>query len=302
MPADVPPKGSKKDRSAEAAAADWLFQTDSPEKPAQEPPDDLSQFDPNDVFELAESFGVDPKTLPSPPDAKRAAASGPSAQASAAAPAAQAEQAPSDLVEEVWSRAAEWGPTLTVVGACLTVTFLVFYTFWGMAQYGFAFLLVLAGGLVALVLSYPILITLERPVRITPEHAVKDYYGALSHHLPHFRRMWLLLSTAGRFSTAFGSYTAFRAYWLDRLRRLRDGRAGPLTPLAFEILDFTSEKSGGKTRVEAEFKVRISVRGNSSTGPIDTIPMKVFLVRGPDKMWYLENGMLPRQEVPGRGE
>ena len=75
--------------------------------------------------------------------------------------------------------------------------------------------------MVAVVLSYPILITLERPVRITPEQALRDYYGALSHQLPHFRRMWLLLSTAGRISTAYGSFEGFKAYWKDRLATMR---------------------------------------------------------------------------------
>ena len=27
---------------------------------------------------------------------------------------------------------------------------------------------------------------------MTPEQAVKDYFAALSHHVPHYRRMWLL--------------------------------------------------------------------------------------------------------------
>ena len=77
--------------------------------------------------------------------------------------------------------------------------------------------------MVAVVLSYPILITLERPVRITPEQALRDYYGALSHHLPHFRRMWLLLEHGGRISTAYGSFEGFKAYWKDRLANMRRG-------------------------------------------------------------------------------
>jgi hypothetical protein len=298
MPADLPRRGSKKDRATEAAAADWLLDVDSPAGASKPPSDDLSQFDPNDVFELAESFGVDPRTLPLPPEVLQAMP-GRSAPATATlAPGDQAGAGQSASVEEVWSRSAEWGPTLLLVGAWMTFTLVGFYIAWSLELYGTGLLALLAGGLIALVLSYPIMITLERPVRITPEQAVHDYYAALSHHLPHFRRMWLLLSTAGRVSAAFGSYEGFKAYWVDRLRRLRSGSAGVLTPLVFEILDFTAEKSAGKARIEAEFKVSVSVRGKRRAGALVTIPMKCALVRGPDKMWYLENGMLPDPDSP----
>ena len=112
---------------------------------------------------------------------------------------------PSAMVEETWSRWAEWGPTAFFIACWLGVVLFVVYLLFGMEAYGLAFLTLFGGGIIAIGLSYPILITLERPVRITPEQAVRDYYGALSHHVPHFRRMWLLLSTAGRTSTAYGS-------------------------------------------------------------------------------------------------
>ena len=149
---------------------------------------------------------------------------------------------PSALVEEVWSRTAEWGPNLVVVVGWLLLVLTVVYFSLGLEWYGFAFLMLLLGGLAAVVLSYPIFITLERPVRITPEQAVRDFYGALSHHVPHLRRMWLLLSTAGRTSTAFGSLDGFKAYWKDRLASLRAGHAGAMTPLVFEVADFKAEQ------------------------------------------------------------
>jgi hypothetical protein len=145
-------------------------------------------------------------------------------------------------------------------------------------------------------LSYPILITLERPVRVTPEQAVRDYFSALSHHVPHFRRMWLLLSTAGRVSTAYGSFEGFKGYWKDRLSQLRQGRASALTPLVFEVVNFKAEKSAGRVRIDASFSVNISVRGQRPAGAIHAIPVSISLVRGPDNMWYLENGTLPRGE------
>ena len=95
---------------------------------------------------------------------------------------------------------------------------LAFYFLWSVENLAPAFLTLVVGAVGAITLSYPILITLERPVRVTPEQALRDYYAALSHHLPHFRRMWLLLSTAGRISNAYGSFEGFKAYWTDRLR------------------------------------------------------------------------------------
>ena len=204
---------------------------------------------------------------------------------------------PSDLVEQTWSRWAEWGPNLIAVGAWGTVLLLLVYFVFGQEFYTLALLLLLIGSVVAVVLSYPMLITLERPVRVTPEQALRDYYGALSHHVPHLRRMWLLLSTAGRVSASFGSFEGFKGYWRDELVRLRAGHAGPLTPLVFEVVNFKSEKSAGKSRIDASYTVNVSVRGRRSAGPIHAIPASVSLVRGPDNMWYLENGMMPRGQA-----
>ena len=177
--------------------------------------------------------------------------------------------------------------------------FLVYFVF-GQEHYLLAFVLLVVGVAVAGVLSYPMLITLERPVRITPEQAVRDYYSALSHHVPHLRRMWLLLSTAGRVSTAFGSFEGFKGYWKEQLVRLREGHAGALTPLVFEVVNFKSEKSAGKARIDATFSLNISVRGKRAAGAIHNIPMSISLVRGPDKMWYLEDGTLPRGQATAK--
>jgi hypothetical protein len=110
--------------------------------------------------------------------------------------------------------------------------------------------------------------------------------------------MWLLLSSAGRISTAYGSFEGFKAYWKNRLLQVREGHAGPLTPLVFEVVDFRADKSAGKIRIDADFTVKIWVRGQRKAGAIQAIPLKIALVRGPDKMWYLDNGTLERD---GRG-
>ncbi len=159
---------------------------------------------------------------------------------------------------------------------------------------GLFFLLLMLGGAGAAVLSYPILITLERPVRMTPEQAVRDFYGALSHHRPHYRRMWLLLSTAGRTTASYGSFDGFKAYWADRIRTIKGSHAGVMTPLAFEVVEYRGEKSAGHTRVDAKFTLKVAIRGRRQDGPIASIPAVVSVVRGPDNMWYLDSGTLPK--------
>ncbi len=286
MAENAPKRPAKRDVESEMAAAEWLFEDDAGKKSRQQDHHSAAGADPDDVFALADPSSVE---LPASLSSRAAAgASGPAGLVDE-----QSNLDPANLVDEIWSRAGEWGGTLIVIGAWLTVVFLVFFFCWEQELFGMAFLALLIGGLVATIMSYPLVITLERPVRITPEQAVRDYYGALSHHIPHFRRMWLLLSKAGRISTAYGSYEGFKTYWSDRLRRLREGHAGSLTPLVFEVEDFKADKSSGKVRIDAEFRLKVSVRGQRTSGPIHGFPLKIALVRGPDKMWYLESGTLP---------
>ncbi|HKI16972.1 MAG TPA: hypothetical protein VKA15_03790 [Isosphaeraceae bacterium] len=285
MAENTPKKAPRRDVEPEVTAADWLFQ-ESDKKSKSQSHRPTVAADPEDVFALADPSSVEIPTSLSPGVA-------PKVRAPAGIVDDQSKLDPAALVEEVWSRPGEWGGTLIVMGAWLTVVFLGFFFCWFQDLYGTAFLVLLAGGLVATILSYPLVITLERPVRITPEQAVRDYYGALAHHIPHYRRMWLLLSKAGRISTAYGSFEGFKSYWSDRLRRLREGHAGSLTPLVFEVEDFTADKSAGKVRIDAEFRLKVSVRGKRKAGSILSFPMKIALVRGPDKMWYLETGTMP---------
>jgi hypothetical protein len=302
MAKDDPREEKLRDSNPEIAAADWLFQDDSAVKSAKQPtePAGAAGSGSGEIFALADApSSVDiPVQRPVPPVPKEA-----STRESPASRTSKGDRAPdqpmlepSALVEEVWSRKAEWGPTLILVGGWLLILFTVVYFALGMDLWGIAFLTLLMGGAAAILMSYPILITLERPVRITPEQAVRDYYGALSHHIPHYRRMWLLLSTAGRISTAYGSLEGFKAYWKDRLATLRAGHASGITPLVFEIADFKADKSAGKIKIDAEYTLKIWVRGQRKAGVIHSIPFKIALVRGPDKMWYLEDGTLGREK------
>jgi hypothetical protein len=197
-------------------------------------------------------------------------------------------------VDEVWTR---WGESGGDFVKIFLVILPVLY-FFGHAvlsgEVGLALLILVAGGLLLMWLAYPVLITLERPVRITPEQALKDYFEALSHHRPHFRRMWMLLSNEGRSGARFGSFEGFKAYWQERLAMTRHGRVSSWTPVQFEIQDFRAGKSAGETEIDATYQVAVFLRGKRADGPIEVVKVRSTLVRGPDRMWYLDDGTLPK--------
>lgn len=195
-------------------------------------------------------------------------------------------------VDEVWSRWAEWGPDIirlvAVAGVLLVLLYLTLTSF----MFKTAFLILVGGGIALLLLGYPLFITMERPIRITPEQAAKDYYAALSHSVPHIRRMWLLLSLNGRSSRFFHSFNEFNIYWNKKLDSLKPAKGGRFNSLLFSVQDFKSEKSAGLTHLEAKFTLQVQER-DQPTSPGRTFPVTVRLVKGPDKMWYLEDGTMP---------
>jgi hypothetical protein len=199
-------------------------------------------------------------------------------------------------VDPVWTRAAEWSPDLVRVGAAGLGTLFLAWLFSG--SFFFFSLMLVLGGAATVLLSYPILITLERPVRITPEQAVNDFYAAASHHFPNYRRMWLLLSTMGRDSGRFGGFEGFRDHWKGRIERWRQSKgAGKYAPLKFEVDGFRADKSTGKETSKADYTVNIFLRDREGEGPIESIKMVHGLVKGPDRMWYLNRGTLdPRSK------
>jgi len=148
--------------------------------------------------------------------------------------------------------------------------------------------------LAMIALSYPIVITLERPIRMTPEQAVKDYYAALSHHYPAYRRMWLLLSDKGQEAREFGSFDTFRRAMIRRLNELRGTRVKSSTPLTFTVQDFRSEKSGGLKIIDGSYTLSVSARGESGE-PLASFDIKTSFVRGSDSMWYLNSGVIPSE-------
>ena len=289
--AKQPPSPDDAD-APEIADASALFRDPpAPQTPPKAPrpgaADDLGQYEVEDGDEPPRAA----PTSPFYPDEPRAA-SAPKDRPRASA-ASRSRLEPSEAVEQVWTRGAEWGGTLALLIVAAVGLLVLLYATLSIEMYGLAFLLLLGGGLVLAFLSYPILITLERPVRITPEQAVNDYAAALSHHFPHYRRMWLLLSRDGRVSGEFASFEGFRSYWKKRLAALKAGRTSGLTPLKFQVTKFRSEKSAGKTAIDASWTVQVFVRGRTQEGPIEEFRVSSSLVKGPDRMWYLDKGTLP---------
>jgi hypothetical protein len=276
----TPNRESRKD--PEIAAAEWLF-ADTP-SPGPAPGAAHVVPGPGEGFDLADA-PLEPVT-----EAAIAARTNDGAQPARPQSGMVAPSAPA--VEQIWSRSAEWGPTLLWLGGWGALVCWLLYLTLEAELYGPAMLILLVGGLVGVSLLYPILITLERPVRVTPEQAARDYFGALSHHFPHYRRMWLLLSTQGRISGQFASFEGFKTYWAKRLAQLRDGHAGPHSPLVFQVEEFHAEKSAGKAEIEARFRVKVLVRGRRSEGPITNLVLHRSFARGPDRMWYLDDGTL----------
>jgi hypothetical protein len=289
-----PRPGARKD--PEVAAAEWLFQ-DGPGTGSTQPPGSVTPAGQVEGFDLADAPDV-AGASPSPPNAPGAERKRSVAPERHPAPRMSLEPSPGVL--QAWSRAAEWGPTLLVLGSWSAAMLLLIYFALGAEAYGLATMLFIAGCVVAAVLSYPILITLERPVRVTPEQAARDYFGALSHHLPHHRRMWLLLSARGRVSPCFASYEGFKNYWNTRVGQLRQGHAGPLSPLVFVVSDFRADKSAGKTEIDGKFTVNVFVRGRRKEGPIANLTVERTFTRGPDNMWYLDDGTLSGPPKPQR--
>jgi hypothetical protein len=297
-----PRPGARKD--PEVAAAEWLFQ-DGPGTSSTQPPGSVIPAGPVEGFDLADAPDVALApgvggAATSPTSAASAGAERTGSRAAERHPASRMTLEPSPGVLQAWSRAAEWGPTLLILGSWSAGVLLLVYFALGAEAYGLATMLFLAGSMVAAILSYPILITLERPVRVTPEQAARDYFAALSHHLPHHRRMWLLLSARGRVSPCFASYEGFKNYWNTRVGQLRQGHAGPLSPLVFVVSDFRAEKSGGKTEIDGKFTVNVFVRGRRGAGPIANFTVERTFTRGPDNMWYLDDGTLSDPPKPKR--
>ncbi len=105
--------------------------------------------------------------------------------------------------------------------------------------------------------------------------------------------MWLLLSSRAREEGRFSTFEDFRDHWKGQIEAWREAAGvGKYTPLKFEVEAFRADKSTGKSTSRADYTVLVSVRDRETGGPIESIRMAHGLVKGPDRMWYLNRGRL----------
>ena len=295
------PDSARRDESQPIGEAGSLFDTDEI-RPIQVPPSPspspaaLKPVPADGGYEL-EGYSEPeveepprPVAIPSPPvERPNPAAPRPKARAKPAEEIDSTEFATEvSGVDPTWSRLGEWGRDLVRVGAVGLGTLFLAWCF-GLGTPGL--LVFLLGGAATALLSYPLLITVERPVRITPEQAVGDFFAAASHHFPHYRRMWLLLSDVGRHR--FASFEDFRDQWKGQVAGWRQASGGgSYTPLKFEVDAFRADKSTGKETSRADYTINVHLRDREDVGPIASFRMAHGLVKGPDRMWYLNAGAL----------
>jgi hypothetical protein len=191
-------------------------------------------------------------------------------------------------VEQVWSRWDEWKEPLA----------------WTVAAAGFAILIIVAGVWVPMAIlvaslgyaTYQVVISLEIPVRITPEQAVREFYAAVGHRLPNLRRMYLLLTSDGKKSEHFDDFADFRAYWKAQLSRLSRAPVW-LFPLDFRVAGVRCRYNPEKELAVIRYRLQVFPRGcGESVDPIAEFDASNLAVKGRDGQWYLHHGVLPGVE------
>jgi hypothetical protein len=259
--------------------------TPSPSQAASFSPGSLAQ----EGYELEPASQAEPSQRPLPEDVSPAP-QGPRPTASIddderRTRAKSDELAAADDVDPLWSRWAESGRHYVLLAALAIGLCYVSYGLFQAGQFGLVPLFLLGSIPLFVLLAYPLVITLERPVRMTPEQALKDYYGALNHAWPHHRRMWLLLSTTGKSRPPFGTQGQLTASW-NRAKSSIQRRQGA-KPARFEVTEYSGDPSKGAARVECKYSLVVY----SSQGTLlESHRMKSTLVRGRDRMWYLDDG------------
>ena len=285
----------------EIADPSEFFDDVPPGRPLRANPEPIPSHSAGDGYDLE---GGDPEDeTPAPPPPPRATIAPPKAKAARRIDEDERRDEPpsrsitESAVSSPWNRMGEWGPTLIAMGAIAAGTAVMVNLVYGAIGFGAASLVLLVGGAAFVAISYPIAITLERPVRMTPEQALKDYYGAASHHYPQYRRMWMLLSDPGKASREFDSFATFRTYWKHRMGRIRGSSIKASTPLNFVVSNFKGDKSAGKSFTEGSYSLAIGPRGGEAT---TSATIEASFVKGPDGMWYLDQGTIPESPSPRR--
>jgi len=140
--------------------------------------------------------------------------------------------------------------------------------------------------------AYQIVISLEVPVRVTPEQAVREFYLAASHRLPNFRRMYALLTTRAKRSPEFSDYASFRTHWMSQISRIGSHPTW-FVPLEFRVERFRCRYNGEKNMAHVKYYVAGTPRGRSHSKSDEAFEACHLAVKGPDGQWYLDGGVGP---------
>jgi len=194
-----------------------------------------------------------------------------------------------------WSRWAESGRTLVQMAVAVLGTMVMAWIFADWKTLHIAGWVCILGAAMTMLLSYPLVVGLERPLRMSPERAVRDYFEALEHHGPLLRRMWIFLAPEGRQTRFYTNFDGFQAYWRRRIREWQHrGNAWRLTPVAITVGHVESKPDGHEPDLRhLHFMVQVSIRGKRAAGPVASYECNWSAVRGPDRQWYLMDGDLP---------
>lgn len=199
-----------------------------------------------------------------------------------------------------WTRFQESSADFVRIAVTGMSTVILAWLFSGWSTIHLAGWICILGTAVTAMMSYPLIVGLERPVRMSPERVVCDYFESLEHHGPLYRRMWIFLAPEARNCRAFADYDSFRLYWKQRIQEWRHrGNAWPLTPIVISIQKFQSKTDpSDPNKSHLKFSIAVSLRGHRNLGSIASYDLNWTAVRNTDRQWYLADGNLPEAQAP----
>jgi hypothetical protein len=195
----------------------------------------------------------------------------------------------------LWSRARESGPAAVASSVVALSALILAWIFSDWNTIHIAGWICLIGAAATILTAYPLVVGLERPVRMSPERTVKDFFESLEHHSPLYRRMWLFLTPEAQNSRHYAEFSGFRAYWQGRVREWRHrGDSWPGTPVVVTIENLKPSHDPSDPLVRhLRFSIGVSLRGRRSAGPVARYDLNWSAERGRDGQWYLRQADPP---------
>ncbi len=140
--------------------------------------------------------------------------------------------------------------------------------------------------------SYRFVITIEPPVRTTPEQGMREFLEAFCHRFPNYRRMYDFLTGDEQSSSKWGvePRKGFKRYWLDQKREIL-GEGYPCRAVAYRMERVHTEYNKQRNFARIECRLTLFPRGPAEKG--QARPVEMTLAKGTDNCWYLNEGKLP---------